>query len=88
MIILHYIKLYAKTLHNLTKNGLLFRPTSVRHNLYNKMYFKHELKYSKRSGYATDDVESFFWLLQKLSCRTLLPCTFLPCNKTSTLYRR
>ena len=32
----------------------------MRHNLYNKMLFKHELKYSKRSGHVTGDVEFFF----------------------------
>ena len=51
------------------------------------MYFKNELKYSKRSDHVTDDVMSLFWSREKLSGRTLLSCKFsLPCDETSTLY--
>ena len=41
-----------------------------------KMYFKNELKYSKRSRHVTDVVMPLFWLLQKLSGRTLLSYKF------------
>ena len=52
-----------------------------------KMYFKNELKYSKRSDHVTDDVMSLFWSWKKLSVRTLLSCKFsLPCDETSTLH--
>ena len=52
-----------------------------------KMCFKNELKYSKRSRHVTDVVMPLFWLLQKLSGRTLLSYKFsLPCDKKSTLY--
>ena len=51
------------------------------------MYFKNELKYSKRSDHVTDDVMSLFWSRKNLSGRTLLSCKFsLPCDETSTLY--
>ena len=31
------------------------------------MYFKHEVKYTKRSSHANDDLMSVFWSLEKLS---------------------
>ena len=43
-------------------------------NLWRKMYFKNERKYSKRSDRVTDDVESLFWSWEKLSGGTLLSC--------------
>ena len=48
----------------------------------------NEQKYSKRSEQGTNDAMSLFWLLQKLSDRTLLPYELLPlpCDETSTLY--
>ena len=42
-----------------------------------KMFFKSELKYSKRYGHVTDDVISLFLLSKKLSGKTLLRCKFL-----------
>ena len=51
------------------------------------MYFINELKHSKRSGQGTNDAMSLFWLLQKISDRTLLSYELLlPCDETSTLY--
>ena len=51
------------------------------------MYFKNELKYSKRSDHVADDVMSLFWSRKNFSGRTLLSCKFsLPCDETSTLY--
>ena len=51
------------------------------------MYFINELKYSKRSERGTKDAIFLFWLLQKLSDRTLLSYELLlPCDETSTLY--
>ena len=51
------------------------------------MYFINELKYSKRSEQGTNDAMFLFWLLQKLSDRTLLSYQLLlPCDETSTLY--
>ena len=47
------------------------------------MYFINELKYSKRSEQGTNDAMSLFWLLQKLSHRTLLSYEFLlPCDES------
>ena len=57
-------------------------------NIWRKMYFINELKYSKRSEQGTNDAMFLFWLLQKLSDRTLLSYQLLlPCDETSTLYR-
>ena len=51
------------------------------------MYFINELKYSKRYEQGTNDAIFLFWLLQKLSDRTLLSYELLlPCDETSTLY--
>ena len=51
------------------------------------MYFINELKYSKRSEQGTNNAMFLFWLLQKLSDRTLLSYELLlPCDETSTLY--
>ena len=51
------------------------------------MYFINELKFSKRSDQGTNDAMFLFWLLQKLSDRTLLSYQLLlPCDETSTLY--
>ena len=56
-------------------------------NIWRKMYFINELKYSKRSEQGTNDAMSLFCLLQKLSDRTLLSYELLlPCDETSTLY--
>ena len=56
-------------------------------NLWRKMYFRNELKYSKRSDHVTDDVTSLFWPWEKLSGRTLLSCKCsLPCDETSIIY--
>ena len=56
-------------------------------NIWRKMYFINELKYSKRSEQGTNDAMFLFWLLQKLSDRTLLSYELLlPCDETSTLY--
>ena len=56
-------------------------------NLWRKMYFKNERKYSKRSDQVTDDVESLFWSWEKLSGGTLVSCKFsLPCDETSIIY--
>ena len=41
------------------------------------MYFKHELKYLKRSGHVTGDVMPLFVHAKKSSGGTLLPCKFL-----------
>ena len=50
------------------------------------MYFKQELKYSKRSGHVTQHHVTLL-VVKKLSGRTLLLCKFsLPCDETSTLY--
>ena len=56
-------------------------------NIWRKMYFINELKYSKRSEQGTNDAMFLFWLLQKLSDRTLLSYQLLlPCYETSALY--
>ena len=55
--------------------------------IWRKMCFINELKYSKRSEQETNDAMFLFWLLQKLSDRTLLSYELLlPCDETSTLY--
>ena len=41
-----------------------------------KMFFKNELKCSKRYGHVTDDVMSLFLSSKKLSGKTLFRCKF------------
>ena len=50
------------------------------------VYFKKELKHSKRFVHVTDDVMSLL-VMKKFSGRTLPSCKFsLPCDKRLTLY--
>ena len=48
------------------------------------MYFKHELKYSKRFGHVIDEVMSLFWWLNKLSRKT---ADYFPTNLSSRVMR-
>ena len=40
------------------------------------MYFKNELKYSKRSDHVTDDVMSLFWSWKNFKYNIIFPQIF------------